>query len=458
MKNGSPSPARMAALQALWEIDAKGAYANVALDRVLSRRELSPEDKDLATELVYGTVRRQGTLDWVLQLFLKKPLPDLTPWIRNILRMGTYQLLFLPRIPVPVACNEGVNLAGKYGHQGTAGLVNAVLRRLGREKDTLPWPSLEGHPVDHLAVVYSHPRWMVERWVERWGVEQTRELCQANNETPPLSMRVNLLKASPGDVLKELRAKGAEARMSALVPVGVVAEKQGRSMLEMVEQGYGLIQDESSMLPGYILDPTQGEKVLDACCGPGGKTTHLAELQGDDGVILAFDLHDSKVRTATVNAARLDLQSITFAVGDARLLQEKPGFQDGFSRILVDVPCSGLGVLRRRADARWRKTPGDLEELPPLQLEILEGAAACLAPGGVLVYSTCTIEPTENQGVVEKFLARHGNFALEAVEPFLPEQARDYLRNRNSTGPYLSLLPQRDGTDGFFAARLRRRV
>lgn len=431
----------------------EGAYSDLATAGALRGSPLGRLDRALVTELVSGSVKRRYTLDWVLSRYLAQGLAQTPPWTRNILRLAAYQLLFLDRIPAAAACDTAVELAKKYAPR-TAGLVNAVLRRLAREG----WPALpryEDDPVAHLAVKHAHPPWLVARWLARWGREWTEALCRADNERPPLALRVNTLKQDAVRVQDALRAAGAAVRPSAYVPEGLIGE--GLSFLEELEglrEGWFLFQDEGSMLVSHAVAPAAESLIVDACAGVGTKTTHLAQLTGDRGEVLAVDLRPAKLKLLEENCRRLGIGSVRPLAADAR---ELPGLLPRPANyLLVDAPCSGFGVLRRRADARWRKSPEQLRSLPRLQLELLEAAYAALKPGGVLVYSTCTTEPEENEEVVAEICARHRDLRAESLEDFLPRPLPREEDRRLAAQGQLRLYPHVHGTDGFFIARLRK--
>ncbi|MDQ7793666.1 MAG: 16S rRNA (cytosine(967)-C(5))-methyltransferase RsmB [bacterium] len=448
--------ARDLALELLGAVESGRAYPGLALDRALERGGLAGADRRLVTELVYGTTRTRNTLDWALGVHLRRPLASLPQAIRNALRLGAYQILYLDRVPASAACNESVELARRYGHRGTAALVNAVLRRLAEEG----LPPLPEDRTDSLALAHHHPRWLVERWLDRLGAPGTVALLTANNRVPPTAVRVNRLRSSPEAVLAELGRLGIAARPSELAPEGLLLDEHPPLRgLGPFRRGELQVQDESSMLAAPALAPIPGAVVVDACSAPGGKATHLAELMGDRGEVLAVDVSRGRLRLVEEAARRLGLASVRTMVADARELGRLlPGAADA---ILVDAPCSGLGTLRRRPDLRWTKQPADIASLARLQRALLDGVAGCLKPGGILLYSTCSAEPEENQEVVESFLEDDGRFGWEDPLERLPEKARQLLAGRDrpegSRGPgWLQLWPQLDGTDGFFLARMRK--
>lgn len=450
MKNVS---AREIALLVSKAVEDEGAYANLALNKLLEKYQPGKLDRAFATEIVYGVLRNLNTIDWVLAHFLKQPLASQTIYIRNILRMGTYQIMFMPRVPDSAACNESVNLAKKYGHAGAAKFVNGVLRNVARQQQSLTYPDPADSPVDHIALKYSHPTWLVERWLKEYGFEQTVALCQVNNRPAPNTVRTNTLKISRPDLIDRLKEEGVEAKETKYVPEGLNLHGfLSYRSLKSFQDGLFQVQDESSMLVAHVLNPSSGAKVLDVAAAPGGKTTHLAQIMGDSGQIMAFDLHKHKLDLIMENCQRLGIHSIQAEVSDARDLDKNYlGWAD---YVLVDAPCSGLGVLRRRPDARWRKDPSQLPGIVRLQKEILQSAAQCLRPGGVLVYSTCTITREENIGVVEDFLKGHPEFSMGDLRQFLPAGLD---QEESAEHGYLQLLPHIHGMDGFFIARMRKK-
>lgn len=439
--------AREAALEILLAVE-KGAYSNLALTQTLKGQTFSTRDRALITELVYGTVKTRNTLDWALERFLPRGLASVGEPIHNILRLGAYQLLYLDRVPPSAAVNEAVELAKKYGPPRKSPLVNAVLRNLIRNLP-LVYPPLDTEPVAHLSLKYSHPSWLVARWLSEFGLEATRKLLQFNNSPGPTVLRVNRLKNNRAQVLEQLAWEGIKGVPSQLTPEGILLQSQvAVGELAVFKEGAVTVQEEGSMLVGHAVDPGPNSFVLDACAAPGGKATHLAELMGDEGTVLALDPHPHRVELVEKAARRLNLTSVKALKGDAR--QAAQLYPQKADYILVDAPCSGLGVLRRLPDARWRKKPEQLQELPQLQLAILLGAVGALKPGGVLVYSTCSLAGEENGQVADALEQQVPGLVAEDLRGHLPSQFP-------KTGSRIQLLPQEDGTDGFFMARWRYR-
>jgi len=445
--------ARGIAVQLLTRVEVEGAFANLLLQRNIGRLTDS-RDRQFVTLLVNGALKHQLTLDYALRRYLSKPMSALPHEVRAILRIGAFQLLYVDKVPDAVAVNESVELAKPYPK--FTGLVNVVLRKVMNKAWDFPWPDAKRETVRYLSVRYSHPEWMIRRWLKRWGMEETEALCRANNEPAQTWIRTNTLKISRADLMDRLTLEGITVEPGIRIPESLRIHNFGAlDRLESFREGLFTVQDESSQLVAHVVDPKPGQCVLDACSAPGGKTTHLAQMMHDEGEILAFDIHAHKLELIDQLALRMGITIIRAQLGDARdLLGVKLGSQQ---RVLVDAPCSGLGVLRRRADLRWQKEEQDLSDLPRLQLAILERAASCVEVGGDLIYSTCTIEPEENFELVKTFRLAHPEFEpVNLVEdlPFPLVDARD--RQQASKG-MLQLLPHRHEMDGFFLAKFRRR-
>lgn len=441
------------ALLVLKEVDAGAAYANLALDRALELYRPGALDRAFATELVYGALRTLNTLDWIIQRHIRHPLEKQTPWVRNILRLGVYQMLYMDRVPPPAAVNEAANLARRFGHPGAAGFVNGVLRNVLRQMGDIAFPPLGEDPVGHISLKYSHPAWLVERWIRELGPEETMMLCAANNRPAPGTVRTNTLKITRDGLVARLENEGVRAEKARYAPEGVhLGGVGGLRGFPPFEEGLFQVQDESSMLAGHAVSPSPGSRVMDAAGAPGGKATHLAQIMGDRGTVLAMDIHAHKLKLIGENCRRLGITCIKPVKADAgNLPEDLRGWADF---VLLDTPCSGTGVIRRRPDARWRKTPGQLPEIIRLQGELLDSVSRCLRPGGVLVYSTCSVLYEENRGQVERFLKSNSGFQAEDLGRYLPPGLGEEGCLKEG---WVQLYPHRHGTDGFFIARMRRR-
>lgn len=439
--------ARAIALNILNEIYQEKAYANISLSRHLTKNSLSDQDRRFITELVYGTVKAGDTLLWILKKFINRPLGKIEPVIVNILRLGIYQIVFMDKIPSSAACNEAVNLAKKFSNPGSAKFVNGILRNLIRQPEKYTMPT--GNKAAEISVREQHPLWLVKKFIHTFGSEAALALCRFNNTNAPLVLRTNTLKITRKELINELNDSGCEVNSSDLTPEGIVCSKHpALNTLKPLQNGLAQVQDESSMLVAHVLDPKPGDFIIDTCSAPGGKTTHIAALMNNTGTVIAGDIYEHKLKIINENAARLGIDIIETQLLDARQIGDL--YPQKADKILVDAPCSGLGVLRRKPDSRWNKTEELLYELPPLQLEILHSAAKAVKIGGVLVYSTCTIMPEENQNVIDAFLAAQPNFVLDDVHKYLPFKHK----SKNRT---LQLMPHVDHTDGFFIARLIRK-
>lgn len=446
-KTNYPDTARGAAALLVRMVLEDGAYTNIVLNQYLRGSRLNDLDRRLATELVYGTVKAKGTLDWYLEQCVSRPLNKVNKDILSILRVSVYQLLYMERIPASAAVNEAVKLTRCVSHEGGAKFVNGVLRGLLRKQVAGEFiiPALEKDDAGYMAIKYYHPRWLIKRWLGPWGKEGTEKLLSFNNSPAPVCLRVNTLITTRQKLLDILTDMGAAVVPSSWSEDGIVASKlPPLNVLMNVLPGYFYIQDESSMLVAAVLAPEKGMKILDLCSAPGGKSTHLAQLMCDQGEIIACDIHEHKLQLVAENAARLKLNCIKPFFNDAAKFREE--WIESFDRVLVDAPCSGMGVLRRRAEARWRKQRTDLKVFPPLQLAILENAARYVKRGGTLVYSTCTIEQSENHYLVEEFLTKHHDWQRVSFKHPLTGKQVDELQ----------LLPQNDGVDGFYICKLSR--
>ena len=407
----------------IFEVAEHGAYSNIALSQLLRAKNLDDRDRRFCTELVNGTVKCGASLDWIISQFIKRPIKKIDPKILAILRVGVFQLKFLDRVPPSATVNTSVELAKKIS-AGGAKFVNAVLRSLLREPERAQFPTDDSTTAIGLRTF--HPTWLVKRWIKQFGIEKAKELLDLDNQPPPIALRVNRLKTTRAELLEQLNELGAEARASDISEDGIVCRKLGAlDEFQPLKKGLCIVQDESSMLAARVLDPKPGEFVIDCCAAPGGKTTHIAELMDNRGIIVAADVHDHKLQLIAENSARLGIKIIKPMLIDAREIDSE--FRNRADRVLVDAPCSGLGVLRRKADLRWKKNPRELPQLPELQSAILEGAAKCLKSGGVLVYSTCTIERAENEDVVEKFLSTHPEFSLIEQTTLLPGESDGFF-------------------------------
>ena len=443
---------RAVALEILNRIESTDAYADILMEEAFKRHPLKDVDKGLLTELVYGVLRWRERIDWIISLFSSIKPPKMERDILNILRLGAYQILFLGRVPVSAAVNESVKLAKVIG-QRQGGFVNAVLRAIDRGRNNIIYPDLTTDPIRHISIRYSHPEWLVRRFINEIGVDEAIRLSQANNEAPPLTIRVNTTAISREDLLLRLSRAGYDAAVAVFSPSALNLKGAGNvTAVPGFMEGLFTVQDEASQLISFILDPQPGDKILDACAAPGGKACHIAELMDGTGEVVALDVRLKGVKKIEENIKRLGLKSIKIKVLDAA----KPlAFEEGeFDRILLDAPCSGTGVLRRHPEGKWQKRERGISELTGRQKTLINNLSRYLKPGGVMVYSVCSVLKEEGEGVVDAFLASHNDFILE---PALPKAADAGERLVYKRG-FFKVYSHTDGMDGFFAAKLRKIV
>jgi 16S rRNA (cytosine967-C5)-methyltransferase len=440
--------ARQVAFNILLEIYYRGAYTDIALDRALGKTNLNKLDKNLVCELVYGIVRRQRTLDGIIDRLGKKSAAKQPHNLRIILHLGLYQLRYLQQIPPSAAIDTSVRLAKANGQQNLSGVVNGLLRqyqRLIEIKDPL---ELTGDSIENIGISYSFPDWIVSTFVTEVGMDATQQLLDWFNIPPQLDLRVNTRLISLDELASKLTDIDiASARLPHL-PQALRLTKGVGALKDLLgyHEGWWLVQDASAQLVSHLLAPQAGEFIIDACAAPGGKTTHIAELMGDMGEIWAIDRTPKRLQKVTENAARLRLKSIQTLAGDSRTLEH---FTAKADRVLLDAPCSGLGTLHKRPDLRWRQDPKQIRGIIQLQRELLDKTATWVKVGGVLVYSTCTLNQEENEAAIAAFLYNHPDWHIEPPTPDSP------LSNFATPEGWLKILPHQHQMDGFFMVKLR---
>ncbi len=432
--------ARQVAFEALIKIHRDGAYSNLIIDSLLKENsELDERDKAFVCNLVYGTIDRQILIDYNLGLYLNQPVRKLKPELHTILRMGTYQLLFMDKVPSRAAVNESVNLAKVNKSSFAASLVNAVLRRVADNGIRLP-DTDETNP-DYLAIKYSCPEWLVSLWINSYGYDNAVALAEKALEAAPMVIRVNTTKITPDELIWKLAEEGVISEKTDIAPDALIISNTGSvDELEAYKQGLFHAQDLASQLCCAALDPQAGETIFDLCSAPGGKTFTIAERMNNTGVVRAFDIYQSRVELIRNGASRLGLSNVFSYLSDAAIFNENYGVAD---RVLCDVPCSGLGIIRRKPEIRF-KNRSDIDNLPELQYRILCNATRYLKQGGRLVYSTCTLNPAENSDICNKFLSEHPDFVAVNILPDIPRYS--------DKDKFLTLMPHVNSTDGFFIA------
>ena len=440
--------ARELALQTLTDILIDGAYSNHALSEQIEKNELTVQDKNFMTELVYGTLQHEQLLNFYVTPFFNGKVKA---WVRILIQMTLYQMLFLDSVPEHAAISEAVKIAKKRGGQFNGKLVNAILREMTRT----PLPSLDTikDEAERLAVETSHPLWLIKLWSKQFGWEKTIQMARANNERVNVTIRVNGVRGTREELKQKLESEGITCEYGNLSQDALVILKGNVIKTKDFEQGWFYVQDESSMLVARALKPKHHSKVLDTCSAPGGKTTHVAELMRQTGTVYAHDVYEHKIKLIEDNVKRLGLTNVVATLQDATTLNERYE-SDSFDAVLVDAPCSGLGILRRHPEVKITKQPSDLDEIMMIQKKILNTVAPLVKVGGTLVYSTCTVNRKENDKMVEQFLAQHPEYELD---PTLVNRLPEVLHEQTKKG-MVQLFPGDYQTDGFFIACLKRQA
>lgn len=426
-----------------------GPWGEPLEDLYRANPRLTDVDRAFISHLVLGVWRWRGRLDWIIEKAAGRPLKKISPLVLNILRLAVYQIFHMDRVPESAAVNEGVRQAKTRGAAHAAPFVNGLLRNLCRNKEVIEFPDRREDPVRYLSEVHSYPAWLVGRWIEVFGEKETEALLEAQNRIPALDVRTNRLKTNPESLVIHLEKEGVSALPHERVPDAVrITGLRGRvSRLEAFQQGLFQVQDTAAQIVAHLLSPAPGERVLDVCAGLGGKSTHLAELSGDRAGVTALDVSHGRLVRLKETSRRLGLAGIHTVAADAASPLDRL-FRTKFQAVLVDAPCTGLGVLSRHPDAKWRRSGSDPARLAELQRQILLKAARVLSPGGRMLFITCTLTEEENQGVVESFLGENGRVRLLNLRETAPPWARDYVDPQG----FFRTLPHVHGMDGFFGA------
>ncbi|MDH4222137.1 MAG: 16S rRNA (cytosine(967)-C(5))-methyltransferase RsmB [candidate division Zixibacteria bacterium] len=432
-------------LKILYEIEVKSAFANETMDSYFGRVKLSSLDSRFIRQLVNGTTKLRRRLDYILSFFLKKEIEKLSPWVRNILRLGLYQIEYLDRVPDHSAVDESVKLAKRFGHKGTAGLVNAVLRSYLRNEEKVTFPSMEEDKVKAIGTAYSFPDWIIEDWLKILSEKETIKLCETFNQKAKVSFRLNTLRIDQKSLERALDMKKIKYRKGNFLDNFYWMEsKIDLENLFLFQKGYVYPQDESAGFSVRMLAPRPGESILDMCAAPGGKLTYIAELLKNTGRLIALDSSPDRMARVKENCQRLGIEKVIYRTGDAQSYSSEQ-----VDKVLIDAPCSGLGVLGRNSDARWQKNREDIKRLAKLQSSIISNAANLVKKGGVMIYTTCTLSREENENIIDSFLKRRDDFKQE--------NALDFVDSRviNQYG-FVRTYPHIHELDGTFAARLKK--
>lgn len=434
----------------IYRVEKDGGFSHLLINHEVERHQLSEKDKGLLTNVVYGTIQHKLRLDYYLAPFIKgKKVED---WVVTLLRTALYQMFFLDRIPHHAILYDSVEIAKKKGHRGTANFVNGVLRNLQRKgiEDT----SLIKDLAKRISIETSHPQWLINYWMDSYGQELAKGMAKINITEKPQSIRIQPMRTTRDQIIKKLKEAKILARKSPITKQGIIIEKGNVLETPLLEEGYITIQDQSSILASEMMQIEEGMLVLDACSAPGGKATHIAELLRNTGELHAYDLQKNKLSLIEQNVKRLGLKNVFIKQADARKLREE--YEDHtFDRILLDLPCSGLGVLRSKPDIKYNKNQTDINNLSTIQYDILSSTSSLLKENGKLLYSTCTVTKEENELVIQRFLKNNKDFKLD--ESFF-EELPDLLRNSPGISEFgIQIFPQLYNTDGFFITRLVRK-
>lgn len=445
---------REIALKVLYKVDKYDAYSNIALDEEIqnNRKNLNERDIGLISEIVYGTTSWKLTIDEIIKKYSKIKFNKISLWILNILRMGIYQIVFLDKVPKSAAVNESVNLAKRYGHKTSSNFVNAILRKIEKEDYNEICNVNDGDrsQLRKISLKTSMPIWIIEKLLEEKTLEEVEEICENCNKRPSISIRINKLKTNKEDVEKELKKQNIIFSSTVLDEFIEIKNVKNIENLEIFKKGFFTIQDEAAGLVAIILDAKKGDKILDACSAPGGKTTFIAEMMENQGEIQAWDIYEHRIQLINNTARRLGITIIDTKVKDATKYEKT--FVEKFDKILLDVPCMGLGVIKRKPDIKWKKNIDEIKKITSIQNEILQICSKYLKNGGDIIYSTCSILKEENEEIINNFLENNKEFQVEPINL----SCNNYFCKYMSKYGYLKVYPN-EKTDGFFICKIKKK-
>ena len=442
---------RELALKCLYKIEKEKSYSNIVLDECINKNKEKLNKKDIGflSQIVYGTVTWKLTLDEIIKTYSKIKLNKISLWILNILRMGIYQIVFLDKVPKSAAVNESVNLAKRYGNTGSKNFVNAVLRKVSKQ-DYEKLFKIQ-NSLERISKTTSTPEWLVKKLMEQYTIEEVENITNMWNKIPKISIRTNKLKIKEKELEEKLEKENLKIKKADIESFYIVENLKQIENQKLFKDGLFTVQDVSAGMCSLILEPKPGQKVLDACSAPGGKTTHLAELMQNKGDIIAWDMYENRLQLVKQNAQRLGISIINTEPRQAQIEDKK--YIEYFDKILLDVPCLGLGVIKRKPDIKWQRKFEDIEEIQKIQLDILNTCAKYLKKGGELVYSTCSILKEENQDVIERFLNTNKNFEIVTKVGLIDNSLKEKYFKK---GKYWIMLPAQE-KDGFFIVKLCRK-
>ena len=441
---------RELALKILYKIDKEQAYSNIALDEVIkqNRKNLTQKDIGLISEITYGVTTWRLTLDEIIKKYSKIRLKKISPWILNILRMGIYQIVFLDKIPKSAAVNESVNLAKKYGHTSSSNFVNAILRKV-EKNDYEEFFEIEDN-IERISKTTSMPEWIIKELMKNRSIEEVSEICKNSNIKSKITIRVNNLKIDKNKLEEQFKERNIEYEETKSQDFLVVEKLKNIENLDLFKNGFFTIQDVSAGLTAIVLNPQSGENILDACSAPGGKTTYMAELMKNKGKIEAWDIHEHRTKLVEQNAKRLGINIIETKVNDATIFNEN--YKEKFDKILLDVPCLGIGVIKRKPDIKWQRKPEDVIEITKIQEKILENCSKYLKNNGEIVYSTCSILKEENEDVINKFLQKNKEFTIQKFY----EKEKEIINENIDKSGFINISTNKNN-DGFFICKLHKK-
>lgn len=442
--------AREVALKTLYKIEKEDAFSNIALDELLkqNRQRLDEKDVGLISEIVYGVTTWRLTLDEIIKKYSNIRLKKISIWILNIMRMGVYQIIFLDKIPKSAAVNESVNLAKRYGHKSSSNFVNAILRKV--EKTDYNELFYIENDIERISKTTSMPVWIIEELLKEQTVEEVEEICKNSNLKPQISIRVNNLKITKEELKNKLKERNIKFEEGVLEDFLVINKVKNMENIDLFKEGFFTIEDEAAGLIPLVLEPKQGDIVLDACSAPGGKTTYIAEMMYNNGEIEAWDIYEHRLNLVDKNAKRLGIKIINTEINDATIYNEK--YKEKFDKILLDVPCLGLGVLKRKPDIKWKRKREDIQEIKNIQLKILDNCSKYLKSGGKMVYSTCSILKQENEECINEFIKNNEMFSIKQIDL----KDHNYLKKISKFDKYLQLY-QNEKIDGFFICKMQKK-
>lgn len=445
-------------LEILDRVEKQDAYLNILISFYFSKYKLKGNDRALIQEITYGVIRFKKSLDWIISQFLTNQNKKLPLTVQNILRMGIYQILYLEKIPNYAITYESVELVKKSKYSGYSTLINAVLRNVIRKSSMIRWPDIKKEPIQYISVYYSFPEWLVERWLERYGLDLCLKICQASNNKPKLTLRINTLKINKlelQDILPKLKINFEEGIYLPSTAI-IIKDYFDIKNSYLFKEGLISIQDESSMLAAVFLAPDTGQTIFDMCSGPGGKTTHIAQLMHNKGKIFAFEKNKRRLKMVEEESQRLGIDIVTTVLCDSTKLNQE--YLEKADKILIDAPCSGTGVIRKKPDLKWKLFDSHkLKELNQLQEALLATAASYLKPGGELLYSTCSIEKEENDQIIDKFLKENSNFSLSDSSQLV--ERNGIVKFDTEIRTAIQLLPgySGDNIDGFYMVKMSKK-